>query len=118
MRRKLDEEMRPFRMAGREKTPTTGLLRAVRQSLAISPKALGEALGVHRSEVSRLERAEVEGTVTVWALARATDAMGCKVVYGIVPRNGRTLATLAEERRWREVLKAENGEARTGNREQ
>jgi hypothetical protein len=31
-------------------------------------------------------------------------AMGCKVVYGIVPKNGKTLGELAEERLWAAVL--------------
>jgi hypothetical protein len=30
--------------------------------------------------------------------------MGCKVVYGIVPKGGRTLEELAEERLWASVL--------------
>jgi hypothetical protein len=34
------------------------------------------------------------------------EAMGCKVVYGVVPLNGRTLEYVAEERLWRKVLGA------------
>jgi hypothetical protein len=32
--------------------------------------------------------------------------MGCKVVYGIVPRDGETLEELGEERFWRKALKS------------
>ena len=32
------------------------------------------------------------------------EAMGCKVVYGIVPEGGKTLERLAEERYWKGVL--------------
>jgi hypothetical protein len=32
------------------------------------------------------------------------QAMGCKVVYGIVPNRGKTLEELAEKRLWAEVL--------------
>jgi hypothetical protein len=32
------------------------------------------------------------------------EAMGCKVVYGLVPLNGKMLEELAEERMWRDVL--------------
>jgi hypothetical protein len=32
------------------------------------------------------------------------EAMGCSVVYGLVPLKGKTLETLAEERLWRKVL--------------
>jgi hypothetical protein len=31
-------------------------------------------------------------------------AMGCKLVYGIVPENGKTMEALAEERLWASVL--------------
>jgi hypothetical protein len=38
------------------------------------------------------------------SLGRMAEAMGCKVVYGVVPLNGKTLEDLAEERLWRDVL--------------
>jgi uncharacterized protein (UPF0261 family) len=33
------------------------------------------------------------------------EAMGCKLVYGIVPRGGKKLEDLAEERLWTALLK-------------
>jgi sugar phosphate isomerase/epimerase len=41
------------------------------------------------------------------SLSRMAEAMGCKVVYGIVPRGGKTLERLAEERLWRAVLEGQ-----------
>jgi hypothetical protein len=38
------------------------------------------------------------------SLERMAEAMGCKVVYGVVPLNGKTLERLAEERMWKDVL--------------
>jgi hypothetical protein len=38
-------------------------------------------------------------------------AMGCKLVYGIVPESGRTLEELAERRLWESVL-GHNGRRR------
>jgi hypothetical protein len=37
-------------------------------------------------------------------MARQAEAMGCMVVYGIVPKGGKTLDRLAEERLWTRVL--------------
>ena len=48
------------------------------------------------------------------SLGRMAEAMGCKVVYGLVPANGQTLAELAEERLWRGVV---GGDERPGSRE-
>ena len=103
-RRRLDVELRPYRMAGRKKNPTNGLLRAVRQVLSIPVAEIAGKMGVHRSVVFDLEAREPKNTITLRSMSRMAEAMGCKVVYGIVPNGGKTLEALAEERLWREVL--------------
>jgi transcriptional regulator with XRE-family HTH domain len=103
-RTKLDEEMKPFRRAAKEANPTNELLRAVRQALAIPVKEIAEKMGVGRSTVNDLEESERSQTISMRSLARMAHAMGCKVVYGVVPVNGKTLEELAEERLWRKVL--------------
>ena len=103
-RKKLDAEMKSFRSAAREADPTNALLRAVRRALAIPVKEIAERMGVGRSTVNDLELRERSQTISMRSLARMADAMGCKVVYGVVPMKGRTLEYLAEERLWRKVL--------------
>jgi hypothetical protein len=39
-------------------------------------------------------------------MARLAAAMDCKVVYGVVPKRGRTLEELYQERLWAVVLGA------------
>ncbi len=104
LRKRLDEEMRPFRRAGNDKNPTNGLVRAVRQALRVPVAEIMEKMGVHRSVVFELERNELKNTITIRSMLRVADAMGCKVVYGIVPKGGKTLEELAEERLWASVL--------------
>jgi hypothetical protein len=104
LRKKLDREMRYYRLAGREKDPTNGLLRAVREALRIPFKEISERMGVERSGLIGLEGREETGSITLRSLGRMAEAMGCKVVYGVVPLNGKTLEELAEERMWRDVL--------------
>ncbi len=101
---KLDVEMWPFRKAGREKEPTNALLRAVRQSLGIKIKEITKEMGLDRSVVFALEARERKKTITLRSLGRMAGAMGCKVVYGVVPIDGGTLEHMAEERLWRAVL--------------
>jgi len=103
-RKKLDEEMKPFRQAGREKNPTNGLLRATRLALRIPVGEIAGKMGVRGGGVCQRENNEVEGTITMRSLERQAEAMGCKVVYGVVPEGGETLEKLAEERYWRRVL--------------
>jgi len=103
-RKKLDREMKPYRWASREKNPTNELLRAVRLALGIPIKEVMEKMGIGRSSVCELERREGRRAITLESLGRMAAAMGCRVVYGVVPLDGKTLEELAEERLWKEVL--------------
>jgi hypothetical protein len=104
LRKRLDKEMRYYRLAGREKEPTGRLLRAVREGLRVPLKEIEERMGVGRSAVFDLEAREETGAITLRSLERMAEAMGCKVVYGVIPANGMTLEELAEGRMWRDVL--------------
>jgi transcriptional regulator with XRE-family HTH domain len=110
LRKKLDRETRFYRRAGKEKNPTSGLLRVVRHALKIPIKEIMERMGIGETAVFDLEEREEKGSITLRSLGRMAEAMGCKVVYGIVPANGKTLEALEEERLWKRVL-ADKGEA-------
>jgi DNA-binding XRE family transcriptional regulator len=103
-RKRLDVEMRPYRRAGKAKNPTNELLRAVRHALRVPVAEIAEKMGVNRSTVFDLEMQEARNTITFKAMSRMAGAMGCKVVYGIVPLGGKTLEGLAEARLWASVL--------------
>jgi predicted DNA-binding mobile mystery protein A len=103
-RKRLDVEMRPYRQAGREKNPTNGLLRAVRHALHIPVAEIAEKMGVNRSIIFDLEAREPKNTITLMSMSRMAEAMGCKVLYGIVPIEGKTLEDLAEKRLWASLL--------------
>jgi hypothetical protein len=98
-RRRLDGEMRPFRQAAMKPHSTQDLLRAVRQVLRIPVKEIAGKMDVDRSVLYGLEVSERRKTITLKSLSRVARAMGCRVVYGVVPEGGLTLEELAEERR-------------------
>ena len=100
----LDEEMRHYRRAACNTHTTQGLLRAIRQSLNIPLDEIATRAGVSVSAVSGREEREISGSISLKALSRMARAMGCKVVYGIVPEGGKSLERLAEERMWARVL--------------
>jgi DNA-binding Xre family transcriptional regulator len=104
LRKKLDREMRYYRLAAREHNPTNGLLRAVREALRVPLKEMTERTGVERSGLLGLEEREETGSITLRSLERMAEAMGCKVAYGLVAADGKTFEEMAEERLWREVL--------------
>jgi predicted DNA-binding mobile mystery protein A len=104
-RKQLDKEMRPFRVAHKQKHPTQELLRAVRQVLGVPMAELAKKAGVNRSVIFRLERSERRGTISLRAMTRVANAMDCTVIYGIVPRSGQTLEEVADWRKWEKRLK-------------
>jgi predicted DNA-binding mobile mystery protein A len=105
-RRNLDLEMKPFRQAGMDKHPTQAVLRAVRKALRMRSQEIAGRMGMTQSAVFDMENREADGTITLKSMARLAAAMDCKVVYGVVPKRGRTLEELYQERLWAVVLGA------------
>jgi predicted DNA-binding mobile mystery protein A len=66
--------------------PRTGWLRAIRESLGMTAQQLGHRLGgISRQSVLKLETSESRQTITLGSLERAAAALGCRLVYAIVP---------------------------------
>ena len=84
-RRLMDTKAEPWRKLRLEKPPPSGWLKAIRGALGISARQLATMLGVDASAIIRLEEREPQGKFTFELLDRAAKAMGCKVVYAIVP---------------------------------
>ena len=66
--------------------PQAGWVRAVRDALGMSTRDVAARLGVTSMAVSKLEASERAGTIGLDTLSRAADALGCDVVYALVPR--------------------------------
>ncbi len=52
----------------------------------MTAEQLGKRMGITQPSVNRLEMSELEGTVQLNSLRRAAEALGCEVVYALVPR--------------------------------
>lgn len=83
-RKNLEKRLAPLRKADLM-PPSRGWLRAIREALGMTGKQLGERLGVVPSRITALEQAEVTGKTTLNSLREAAEAMGCTLVYAIVP---------------------------------
>jgi predicted DNA-binding mobile mystery protein A len=66
--------------------PKEGWLRTVRTALGMSGTQLAKKLGVTKARVSKVERAEPYGSVTLNTVQVMAEAMDCKFVYAIVPK--------------------------------
>ena len=103
-RRRLDKELRYYRIAARVEDPTQVLLRTVRQALGVPVAEIAREMKVSRSVVFRLEASERRQRITLMSLARLSAAMGCQVVYAVIPRGGGTLEEMADRRKWSKIL--------------
>jgi predicted DNA-binding mobile mystery protein A len=65
--------------------PPRGWIRAIREALGMTTGQLAERLDVRQPRVIELERGEGTGNITVKSLERAAKALGCRLVYVLVP---------------------------------
>lgn len=83
-RKNLERRFEPLRKADLT-SPARGWLRAVREAFGMTASQLAGRLGVVPSRITALEKAEVTGGTTLKSLREAAEAMGCTLVYAIVP---------------------------------
>ena len=66
--------------------PQEGWLRTVRTALGISGPQLAKRLGVTKARISKAEQDEPSGSVTLKTMQTMAEAMDCKFVYAVVPK--------------------------------
>jgi len=66
--------------------PKEGWLRTVRTALGMSGTQLAKKLGVTKARISKAEQDEPHGSVTLKTMHTMAEAMDCKFVYAIVPK--------------------------------
>lgn len=76
--------------------PPKGWLRAIRDALGMTSAQLAKRLDVSQPRIIELEQSEAGGNVTLNTLQRAAGALGCKLVYALVPE--RPLAEIVRAR--------------------
>jgi predicted DNA-binding mobile mystery protein A len=87
------DEWQPLRTLAR---PPRGWIRAVREALGMSAAALAIRLGTTAGAVIRLEQSEAADRAQLDTVRRAADALGCDLVYLLVPR--RPLTAVVRDR--------------------
>jgi len=90
----LDRNVEPARSL--PPRPSGGWLASAREALGLSQRQVGKEMRASRQAIQQFEHAEAEDRITLRALRRVAGAMGCDLVYVIVPRSGSFL-DLAEE---------------------
>ncbi len=94
--RHLDSRFATLRPLLKTQRPPKGWLRAVRDALGMTTKQFARRLGVSQPRIVELEQSEASGSVTLNTLQRAAEALGCRLVYALVPE--KPLAETVRER--------------------
>jgi predicted DNA-binding mobile mystery protein A len=76
--------------------PPHGWLKAIRQSLGMTTGQMAKRINVAQTRVSEMEAAEAHGNITLKTLDRAAEALGCRVIYVVIPN--RPLTETLKER--------------------
>jgi predicted DNA-binding mobile mystery protein A len=91
----LDKSLKAWKsIATKWPRPLAGWIKPIRSALCMTKKQFSERMGVHLSRVSKIEKAEIDDSITVKSMRRAAEALNCEFVYAIVPRSTLTLKEL------------------------
>ena len=93
----LDRALEAYRAAAKSPRPPKGWLRAIREALGVSGSEIARTLKASRQLLAQLEKAEAEDRITLKSLRSAANALGCDLVYALVPR-ANSLRELVEQR--------------------
>ncbi len=83
-RRQLDKQLSEYRKVPKFRA---GYIREIRDALGMSGALLAKRLGISQAAIAFMERSEAEQTISLNTLARAAEAMDCKLVYALVPKD-------------------------------
>ena len=92
----LERALKSFDAAKNSPRPQKGWLRAVREATGISLRKMASRLKKTPTLVAKLEKSEAEYRITLASLRDAADALGCQLVYALVPKSG-SIHDLAEQ---------------------
>ena len=85
MLEQLDEQLRDWDVLKNRPIPKKGWVNMIRLALGLSTYQLAKRMNVYQSRVVQIEEAERKKAVTLKTLEKAAEAMGCKLVYGLIP---------------------------------
>lgn len=93
----LDQIFKKYQSVFSLKLKTSGWLKDIRETLGISSTQMACLLGMTRPAYHKIERNEAAQTASLKTIKKAAEAMDCRIVFAIVPKDG-SLRHLIERR--------------------
>jgi predicted DNA-binding mobile mystery protein A len=87
IREQLEETLKGLKTLTKNKKPSKGWIRSIREALGMSGRQLAERIIVEPPRIPEMEKAESFGNITLKSLRRAAEAMDCELVYAFVPKS-------------------------------
>jgi len=93
----MDKKLALFNAVNGIDPPTDGWIQAIRTTLKMSLRQLGERMRITSQSAKEIEQREAAGTLSLKSLKEVANAMDMRLVYGFVPFNG-SLQAMIEKR--------------------
>jgi predicted DNA-binding mobile mystery protein A len=99
IREQVDASLSQFSSLYNTNIPRKGWIRAIRDALGMSARQLAERLGIAQQAVARIEKDEIDGSVTIKTMRRIAEQLDCQFVYGFVSKTSlkETIQTRAKQ---------------------
>ena len=95
--KQLVSALKQFQAAPVYSRPQRGWIRAIREATGVTVRELANRLETVPSNVIALEKSEADYRISLGSLRDVADALGCKLVYVLLPKAG-SIQELSEER--------------------
>jgi predicted DNA-binding mobile mystery protein A len=92
-----DQKIENLKKAGEFHIPAKGWINAIRLSLNMSFRQVGQKLGMTAQSANEMEKREADDSISLNGLKKFAEAMDMKFVYGFVPNDG-SLEKVVEKR--------------------
>ena len=83
--RQLDANLTRLRRKGAVHVPPKGWIFTIRSALGMSTYQLARRVGVAQPVISRMEKGEVNDSLTLGSLRKVAKALECQLFYALVP---------------------------------
>lgn len=84
VRRKLDKKFEEFKHLSTYENTINCWIRTIRQSLGLTTSQLAKKMNLNQSRIVAMEKEE--NNLKLSTLKKVADALGCKLVYALVPK--------------------------------